>query len=158
MNFLDKLPKPEKNDCIIDFAGIREILPHRYPFLFIDKVISFDAETKTVVAQKNVSFNEPYFQGHFPEEPVMPGVIQIEAMAQAGVIMEFMIRADEIEGKRPAFMGVDSCRFRRPVRPGDVLIIEVKELKYRRGIISMETKITVGDDIVANAILMATMT
>ncbi len=156
MNILDQLTKPEKNDCVLDFNGIRELLPHRYPFLYIDKVISFDLEAKTTLCQKNVSFNEPYFQGHFPEEPVMPGVIQVEAMAQAGCILMYALHPEEA-GKRPAFMGVDKCRFRRPVRPGDVLTIEVQEEKYRRHIGTIKATIKCNDVVVSDAVLMATM-
>jgi beta-hydroxyacyl-ACP dehydratase FabZ len=154
---LEELTKPEKANCLIDFQGIRELLPHRYPFLYVDKIISFDDAEKKIVGQKNVTFNEPFFQGHFPEEPVMPGVIQVEAMAQVGCIMLYLAHPEESEGKRPAFMGVDGCRFRRPVRPGDVLRIECTETKWRRSIGTMEAVVYCDDEIVANATLMATM-
>jgi 3-hydroxyacyl-[acyl-carrier-protein] dehydratase len=157
MSILDELGKTERTSCIIDFAGITKLLPHRYPFLLVDKILEYDQEAQTMVGQKNVTFNEPFFQGHFPEEPVMPGVLQIEAMAQTGCILMYLLHESETLGKRPAFMGVDACRFRKPVRPGDVLRIQVKEVKWRRNIGTIECKILCEDDVVSDATLMATM-
>jgi len=155
MSLLDTLPKPEAEGCVIDFAGIRKLLPHRYPFLLVDRVLEVEPGVR-LVAHKNVSFNEPYFQGHFPEEPVMPGVLQVEAMAQAMGIL--MLLADEtLADKRPAFMGVDECRFRRPVRPGDVLEIRVELEKMRRGIGVCKAEIFCDGVLVSNATLTATM-
>lgn len=157
MSLIDTLPKPEKTGAVLDFAAILKLLPHRYPFLLVDKVISFETGTPNkIICQKNVTFNEPFFNGHFPAEPVMPGVLQVEAMAQAGCIMMYLCH-DENQGKRPAFMGVDACRFRKPVRPGDVLTIECEEEKYRRGIGTMKATVKVGDELVAEATLMAMM-
>jgi len=157
MSLIDELPKPEKIGAVLDFAAILKLLPHRYPFLMVDKVISFETGTPNkIVCQKNVSFNEPFFSGHFPGEPVMPGVMQIEAMAQAGCIMMYLCH-EENKGKRPAFMGVDECRFRKPVRPGDVLRLEAEEITYRRGIGTLQARIFVGEELVCDAILKAMM-
>jgi 3-hydroxyacyl-[acyl-carrier-protein] dehydratase len=156
MSLIDELPKPEKDNGVIDFAGITKILPHRYPFLMIDNVISYEKENK-IICQKNVSFNEPYFQGHFPEDPVMPGVMQVEAMAQAGCILMYLSYEDIVKGKRPAFMGVKECRFRKPVRPGDVLRIESEIVSFRRMIATMKSEVYVNDVLVSDCISMATM-
>jgi beta-hydroxyacyl-ACP dehydratase FabZ len=155
MSFTDTLPKPERPGCLLDFAGIRAVLPHRYPFLYIDRVLSQEGEK--ITCQKNVTFNEPFFVGHFPDEPVMPGVIQVEAMAQAMCILMSLAHPEDMAGKRPAFMGVDQCRFRKPVRPGDVLIIEAEIVKYRRGIGSVECRTFRDGELVSEAVLMATM-
>jgi 3-hydroxyacyl-[acyl-carrier-protein] dehydratase len=159
MSLLDTLPKPEKPGILLDFAAILKLLPHRYPFLFIDQVVSMDldAEKPSIVCIKNVSFNEPFFQGHFPEEPVMPGVIQIETMAQAGCILANFAHEAETQGKRPAFMAVDGCRFRRPVRPGDQLTVKVVLEKFRRGIIVFTGEIYCGTELVCNTGFTATM-
>lgn len=159
MSLLDTLPKPEKKDALLDFAAILKLLPHRYPFLMIDKVVSFDesGEKAKIVCIKNVTFNEPFFMGHFPGDPVMPGVMQCEAMAQAGCLLVYLKHPAESEGKRPAYMGVDACRFRRPVRPGDTLRIEVELDRFRRGMVNFSGKVYVGDDLVSEATHMATM-
>lgn len=157
MSLIDELPRPEKSGSLLDFAAILKLLPHRYPFLLVDKVISLDhGEINRIVCQKNVTFNEPFFMGHFPSEPVMPGVLQVEAMAQAGAVMMYLCH-EENAGKRPAFMGVDACRFRKPVRPGDVLTIEAMEEKYRRGVGTLQAKILIGNELVSEATLMAMM-
>jgi len=157
MSLIEELPKPEKVGAVLDYAAILQLLPHRYPFLLVDKVISLETTpVNTIVCQKNVTFNEPFFNGHFPGEPVMPGVLQIEAMAQSGCLM-MMLLHPENKGKRPAFMGVDSCRFRKPVRPGDVLTMTAVEEKYRRGVGSLQVTAKVGDEIVSEATLMAMM-
>jgi len=157
MSVLEKFPTPEKDDCILDYQAITKILPHRYPFLLVDKVLSFDEESKTIRAVKNVTFNEPFFQGHFPEEPVMPGVLQVEAMAQAFCIVMYLAEPEFTEGKRPAFMGVDKCRFRAPVRPGDTLELVVTIEKLRRGIGSANAQCLVNGKVVSDAVLTATM-
>ena len=156
MSLKDSLPESSVDGCVIDFAGIQEILPHRYPMLYVDKVIEYTAK-ETIVAQKNVTFNEPFFMGHFPNDPVMPGVVQIEAMAQVGCILMYLSYEEESEGKRPAFMGVSEAKFRKPVRPGDVLTIKAKIEKYRRGIGVITAEVYRGDVLVSNASLTATM-
>lgn len=111
----------------MDINQIKEILPHRYPFLLIDRVISID-ENK-IVAIKNVTANENYFQGHFPIEPVMPGVLIIEALAQTGAVA--ILSKDEFKGKIAYFAGIDKAKFRRKVVPGDTLRLEVELTKLR---------------------------
>jgi 3-hydroxyacyl-[acyl-carrier-protein] dehydratase len=112
-----------------DIQEILEFLPHRYPFLLIDRVIEFEP-TKRLVAIKNVTINEPFFQGHFPGYPIMPGVLVIEAMAQAGGIIMMAEMADRHE-KLVVFTGIEKAKFRRPVTPGDQLRIEVEVLSFR---------------------------
>lgn len=156
---LETLPKSSKSGVLYDYEAILRILPHRYPFLFIDQVLSLDvaSEIPSIVCAKNVSFNEPFFQGHFPGEPVMPGVIQIETMAQAGAILAGLRYEAECAGKRPAFMGVDACRFRKPVRPGDRLEVRVTLDKMRRGILFFTGEIRSDDAPVCGATFTATM-
>ena len=156
---LETLPKSNKPGVLYDYEAILKILPHRYPFLFIDQVLSLEAsaEVPSIVCTKNVSFNEPFFQGQFPGEPVMPGVIQIETMAQAGAILASLCCEQECSGKRPAFMGVDGCRFRKPVRPGDRLEVRVSLDKMRRGILFFSGEIRSDDAVVCSATFSATM-
>ena len=111
----------------MDINQIKEILPHRYPFLLIDRVISIDGNK--IVAIKNVTANENYFQGHFPIEPVMPGVLIIEALAQTGAVA--ILSKDEFKGKIAYFAGIDKAKFRRKVVPGDTLRLEVEHTKLR---------------------------
>lgn len=113
---------------MLGIKEIKEILPHRYPFLLVDKVESFEAG-KNVVAYKNVSANEEFFNGHFPDHPVMPGVLIVEALAQAGAIA--MLTKDEFKGKIPLFAGINKARFKKQVVPGDVLKLEVEIIKLR---------------------------
>ena len=110
-------------------AEILKTLPHRYPILLVDRILACDVEARSIVGLKNVSMNEPYFQGHFPGMPVMPGVLQLEAMAQtAGVLLNQIGGA---EGGIPFFMAIDNARFRKVVKPGDQLRIEVEIIKAR---------------------------
>jgi len=114
------------NDSI---PNIQEILPHRYPFLLVDRIVETDGET-FMVGIKNVSYGEPFFQGHFPGHPVMPGALLVEAMAQVGAALLFYGNAER-KNKLVYFSGIDKCRFRRPVVPGDQLRIEVRLLRQR---------------------------
>lgn len=133
---------------------IMQRLPHRYPFLLVDGIESY-APDEGIVGVKNVTINEPFFQGHFPGHPVMPGVLIIEAMAQVGGL--FAILNDEIqEGKITYFTGIDKARFRKPVIPGDVLKMHMVLLRRRRGIYKFSGKAYVGDVLVAEAELKAT--
>jgi UDP-3-O-[3-hydroxymyristoyl] N-acetylglucosamine deacetylase/3-hydroxyacyl-[acyl-carrier-protein] dehydratase len=139
----------------LNHLDIMKKLPHRYPFLLIDRVLKITPR-KSVVAIKNVSINEPYFNGHFPGTPVMPGVLQIEAMAQAGGLMELCARDnDAAEEMSIAFLSIDKARFRGPVFPGDVLRIEVEMLQNRRNTIRFAGKCYVGKKLVSEAELMA---
>jgi UDP-3-O-[3-hydroxymyristoyl] N-acetylglucosamine deacetylase/3-hydroxyacyl-[acyl-carrier-protein] dehydratase len=139
----------------LNHLDIMKKLPHRYPFLLIDRVLKI-IPRKSVVAIKNVSINEPYFNGHFPGTPVMPGVLQIEAMAQAGGLMELCARDDKsTEEMSIAFLSIDKARFRGPVFPGDVLRIEVEMLQNRRNTIRFAGKCYVGKKLVSEAELMA---
>jgi UDP-3-O-[3-hydroxymyristoyl] N-acetylglucosamine deacetylase/3-hydroxyacyl-[acyl-carrier-protein] dehydratase len=137
----------------LDIEGIMLIMPHRYPFLLIDKVLDLEP-VKRVVAIKNVTINEPFFQGHFPGHPIMPGVLIIEAMAQAGGILLLKAVKDP-ETKMVYFMSIDKVKFRRPVKPGDTLRFELEMLIFRRNTCKMAGKAYVGDAVVAEAELMA---
>ena len=150
------LPKSENPKFILDFAGILKVLPHRYPFLLVDGISVFEKE-KSITGQKNVSFNEPFFSGHFPNEPVMPGVLQIEALAQISCILVALSYPEDAAGKRPAFAAVDECKFRRPVRPGHVLTLKGELDKYRRGFAIVKTRAEIDGDLVAEAIIKAQM-
>jgi beta-hydroxyacyl-ACP dehydratase FabZ len=137
---------------MIDIDEILSLMPHRYPFLLVDRVVEFE-ETKRIVAIKNVTINEPFFQGHFPGRPIMPGVLILEAMAQAGGVLAFK----SVPGMKGSvfFTGIDGARFRKPVIPGDQLRFVVDVVKHRREIWVFEAKAYVGDDVVAEARIMA---
>lgn len=134
--------------------GIEEImklLPHRYPFLLVDKIIECD-DKESIVGIKNVTMNEPFFQGHFPGLPVMPGVLQLEAMAQtAGILLNRI--AGNPDGV-PFFMGIDGARFRKVVKPGDQCRIEVRITKLRAKIARFKAQVKVDDDIASEAEMM----
>jgi len=138
----------------LNTKDIMTYLPHRYPFLLVDRIIDFTKGEK-IVGIKNVTINEPFFQGHFPGHPIMPGVLIIEAMAQVGGIYAHL--AGEVEeGKVPYFVGIDQARFRKPVLPGDVLRLELNLVVTRRGIYTFAGRALVGDKLVAEAELKAT--
>lgn len=128
---------------------ILEIMPHRYPFLLVDRIVEFDGQSR-MVGIKNVSFNEPFFAGHFPENPVMPGVLVLEALAQVGVILLF-IAGENRGSKLVYFSGIDSCRFRQPVVPGDQLRLEVTSIKRRGNYFKMKGEALVEGALVAEA-------
>jgi len=138
-----------------DIQKIMELLPHRYPFIMIDRIIELVPGEK-VVALKNVTINEPFFQGHFPGEPIMPGVLIIEGMGQAGAILAAESMDLEKKGSLIFFMGMDKVKFRKPVVPGDQLIFEIKFLKQRSQAFKMSGIASVDDKRVAEAELMAT--
>ncbi len=137
----------------MDVKAIMEILPHRYPFLLVDRITALDPG-KTITGLKNVSMNEPYFQGHFPGEPVMPGVLILEGMAQVGCILSCLTDPAMI-GRLAFFAGVDKARFRRVVRPGDQLIYKLELVKQKAKIIKMAGQAFVDDQLVTEAELMA---
>ena len=136
---------------------IKAMLPHRYPFLLIDKVLDYEAK-KSLTAVKNVTVSEPFFQGHFPEKPIMPGVLIVEAMAQASAILGMLsINDTPEEGALYYLVGVDNARFRRAVEPGDQLIIEVEFVTVRRKIWKFSTSASVDKKTVASADLLTTV-
>ncbi|MGZ4813072.1 MAG: 3-hydroxyacyl-ACP dehydratase FabZ [Terriglobales bacterium] len=135
----------------LGIEDIQRILPHRYPFLLIDRVVDLTRKER-IVALKNVTINEPFFQGHFPGYPIMPGVLMVEAIAQAGGALLLTEIADR-EQSLMVFSGIERARFRRPVVPGDQLRIEVTVLAWRRNAVRMEGKIFVGDKRVCEAIV-----
>jgi len=139
-----------------DITEIMKSLPHRYPFLLVDRVLECNVEEQSIVAIKNVTINEPFFQGHFPGMPIMPGVLQLEAMAQVGGLL--MNQVAGTDGQIPFFMGIDKAKFRRPVTPGDQLMIEVKILKLRSRSVKMEARILVDGKVASQAELMCMMT
>jgi 3-hydroxyacyl-[acyl-carrier-protein] dehydratase len=141
---------PEK----IDIVEILKILPHRYPFVMVDRILSLELG-KEIVGLKNVTINEPFFQGHFPARPVMPGVLILEGMAQVGGIMAYYSNPEAIGKKLLFFAGIDKARFRRPVVPGDQLIFTLKLLKEKRSIMIMAASASVDGQVVAEAELMA---
>jgi len=132
----------------MDVKKILDILPHRYPFLLIDRIIEIEPN-KRIVGIKNVSINEPFFVGHFPGEPVMPGVLLIEAMAQAGAVL--ILSEPKNQGKIVFLAGVDNARFRRPVVPGDQIKIQVDVLSQRNIFGKAAGKVTVNDVLAAEA-------
>jgi UDP-3-O-[3-hydroxymyristoyl] N-acetylglucosamine deacetylase/3-hydroxyacyl-[acyl-carrier-protein] dehydratase len=142
----------QAHETSLDIKRILETVPHRYPFLMIDRVIEFIGGSE-LVAIKNVTINEPYFQGHYPGEPVMPGVLQIESMAQASGVL--LLRQGSVENKTPFLMSVDKVKFRRPVRPGDQLVINAKLTRTRGTKLAVaEATCTVGGNVVSSAELM----
>ena len=138
-----------------NIQDIMNLLPHRYPFLLIDRVTELITNEK-IVAIKNVTINEPFFQGHFPGNPVMPGVLIIEAMGQAGGILAAESLPKEKQGSLILFMGMDKVKFRKPVVPGDQLIFEVRFLRKRAMVFKMSGVAFVDNKRVAEAEMMAT--
>ncbi|MEJ2582987.1 MAG: 3-hydroxyacyl-ACP dehydratase FabZ [Acidobacteriota bacterium] len=137
-----------------DISEILTVMPHRYPFLLVDRVLEMD-DTK-IRAVKNVTVNEPHFVGHFPEAPVMPGVLVVEAMAQAGGFLLFS-QVEEREGKLIYFTGIDKCRFRKPVIPGDQLIFEVELVAKRSTFAKIKGRALVNDEVVCEAEMMSAL-
>lgn len=139
----------------LDINEIMKILPHRYPFLMVDRIIEMEPGVRCV-GIKNITVNEPFFQGHFPGHPVMPGVLIIEAMAQVAGIMAYLASDEEIRARVTYFMAIDNARFRKPVSPGDQLRIEVSTTMNRRGIWGIAAKAFVDETLVTEADLKAT--
>jgi 3-hydroxyacyl-[acyl-carrier-protein] dehydratase len=138
----------------IDIMGIMRLLPHRYPFLLVDRITSL-VPGKTVTGIKNVTMNEPFFQGHFPSRPVMPGVLILEGMAQVGGCMAYHSLPDSIGEKLIYFAGIDQARFRRPVVPGDQVVFQLELIKMKRMVMVMDGQAFVDGQLVAEARLMA---
>lgn len=138
----------------LGYKEITEILPHRYPFLMVDLITELELN-KRCVGIKNVTINEHFFQGHFPDNPVMPGVLIMEAMAQVGGVMAALSMGDEVKGKPMFFMGMDKVRFRKPVVPGDQIVFELEALRSKRRVWKMQGRAFVDKQLVAEAELMA---
>ncbi len=141
----------------MDINEVLRYLPHRYPFLLIDRVLSYEPG-KEITALKNVTINEPFFNGHFPHHPVMPGVLIIEAMAQAAAILSFVTMG--VKGDDQSiyyFVGIDNARFKRPVTAGDALQLQVTLTRHVRGIWKFSARAMVGDALAAEAELMCTV-
>ncbi|MBD3307758.1 3-hydroxyacyl-ACP dehydratase FabZ [candidate division KSB3 bacterium] len=135
----------------LTIQDIQKLLPHRYPFLLVDKIIEYDDQH--IIGIKNVTVNEPFFQGHFPGIPIMPGVLIIEAMAQVSGIL-FLRLFDDQKKRLAYFAGIDKAKFRKPVRPGDQLRLELSVLRMRKTSYKMHGKAWVDDDVVAEAELL----
>lgn len=142
---------------MLDIHRILKLLPHRYPILLVDRVLSFEKD-KRIQALKNVTINEPFFQGHFPSRPVMPGVLMLEALAQTAALLSF-----ESAGTEPSedtvvyFVGIDGARFKRVVEPGDQLLLNAEIERARGGIYKYKAWATVGEEVAVEAELMCTM-
>ena len=139
---------------IIDIQQIQGLIPHRYPFLLVDRIVDL-VEGESAIGLKNVSFNEPHFQGHFPQFPIMPGVLIVEAMAQTSGALVVKTLGEKAEGKIVFFMSIDEAKFRKPVVPGDALYIHVDIIKGRGAIWKFKGVAKVDDNIHAEAIFTA---
>src|SRR5919205_2578851 len=151
---MDDAPKSAERIAVIDIQRIVEMIPHRYPFLMIDRVIDV-VPNESAVGLKNVSINEPFFQGHFPQRPVMPGVLIIESMAQTAAVLVVQTLGREAEGKLVYFMSIENARFRRPVFPGDCLHVHVTKQRNRGNVWKFEGRAEVGGQLMAEAIFAA---
>ena len=142
----------------MNIGEIRKLLAHRYPFLLVDKVLDFELG-KSLTAVKNVTINEPFFQGHFPHYPVMPGVLIMEALAQATGLLGFKTMGEDPDSDMLyLFVGIDGARFKRQVVPGDVLTLQVELLKRSRGIWKFDCKALVDGQLAASAVIMCAAT
>ena len=140
---------------MLDINDIKKILPHRYPFLLVDRIVESDDESR-IVGIKNVTTNEPFFQGHFPEFPVMPGVLIVEAMAQVACILALRILKKEGAGS-VLFTGIDGVKFRKPVVPGDTLRLEMVKVKQRKELFRFQGQAFVEDTLVTQGMFQAMM-
>ncbi len=141
----------------MDIHQILKMLPHRYPFLLVDRVLQLD-KGKSIVALKNVTINEPFFNGHFPHRPVMPGVLMLEALAQAAALLSFhTMEVVPDDNTIYYFAGIDGARFKRPVEPGDALTLMVELDRMKAGIFKFKAKAMVGEELAVEAELMCTM-
>jgi len=142
---------------LMDIHQIIKKLPHRYPFLLVDRVLELERDVR-IKALKNVTINEPFFNGHFPSRPVMPGVLMLEALAQASALLSFASEGEESDGSRLYyFAGIDGARFKRIVEPGDQLILESRIERKKASIYKYSTRATVNGDLAVEAELMCTV-
>lgn len=148
---------PPKSAPVIDIHRILKLLPHRYPILLVDRVLELERHQR-IKALKNVSINEPYFMGHFPNRPVMPGVIMLEALAQASALLSFESMGEELDARSVVyFVGIDGARFKRVVEPGDQLVLESAIDRARGGIYKYKVRASVAGETAVEAELMCTM-
>jgi 3-hydroxyacyl-[acyl-carrier-protein] dehydratase len=143
-----------ETNTIIDVQEIMGMIPHRYPILLVDRILDYKLG-EWAIGLKNVTFNEPHFQGHFPSQAIMPGVLIVEAMAQTSACLVVKTLGDEARGKLVYFMSIDEARFRKPVVPGDSLHIQVKVLQHRRNVWKFTAEAKVGEIVCAEAIYSA---
>ncbi len=141
----------------MDVRKIRNLLPQRYPFLLVDRILEVEPGVR-IKGLKNVTMNEPFFQGHFPGEPIMPGVLMLEAMAQTGIIFAKITDPENLEDKLLVFAGMDGVRFRKQVVPGDQVIMELELIKRKKNLWKMGARASVNGKTVAEAVLMAAIT
>jgi len=146
--------KPSEEPSVFEIGRVMEMIPHRYPFLMIDRVVDV-VPNESAVGIKNVSINEPHFQGHFPRRAVMPGVLIIEAMAQTAAVLVVRTLGPAAEGKLVYFMTVDNARFRRPVVPGDQVHVHVKKVRQRGSVWKFRGEAKVGPKLCAEAVYSA---
>jgi len=139
---------------VLDIQGVLKHLPHRPPFLLIDRVLEFEP-AKSIVAIKNVTINEPFFVGHFPQQPVMPGVLILEALAQASAVLAFLSTGKDPSNHIIYFAGIDNARFKKVVQPGDQLRLEIRVSKIRKTVWKVEGVATVDGEVVCTADLMS---
>lgn len=144
----------ENKDLTVDIESIMAMIPHRYPLLLIDRIVDYDLG-KSAVGLKNVTLNEPHFQGHFPSFPIMPGVLIVESMAQTSAVLVVKTLGDEAAGKLVFFMSIEEAKFRKPVTPGDSLYIHVEVIKNRGSIWKFKGTAKVGDEVHAEAVFSA---
>ena len=143
-------------DTRMEVEDILELLPHRYPFMLVDRIIEYLPEENRIVGLKNLTFNETFFQGHFPIKPVMPGVLILESMAQASCVLAFLGSGGRPDNMLAYFVGINEARFRQPVEPGDILTIEVEQLRDRPSMSKYKCSAKVQGQVVCDAEILCT--